>query len=261
MRGKAGLVSRFREFSPTNISGLTAWFDASDSATLFDADVGGTATPADGEVGRLQDKSGNGRHFAQGTSADRPIRKTGIKNGLDVIRFDGVSDFMQMSATMSDLIAASASTVFIVAKAATVTTDEADIYDNQTLFGDTGLWHGFFVLKDDDTASAFGHDGSSDPTATLAYVPTNWAVFTAWHDGSNLAAAINSGAPASSSLASRSQLANTPVLGRTNDLSDLGYVAKFFDGDFGEMIIYNATLSAPQRAATEDYLATKWGIS
>lgn len=261
MRCKAGLFSRFREFSPTNIAGLTAWFDASDAATLFDEDVGGSATAADGEVGRLEDKSGNDRHFVQATSADRPIRKVAVQNGLDVVRFDGTSDYMEMSAVLSDLIAAAAGTVFIVAKAASVTTDEADIFNNQTLFGDNGLWNGFFVLKDDDTASAFGHDGTNDPTATVAYVPGNWVVFTAWHDGTDLAVAANSGTPDTAALVARDQVANTPVLGITNDPGDMDYVAKFFDGDLGEMLIYNVALSGPQRAAVEAYLATKWGIS
>jgi hypothetical protein len=262
MRGKAGLFSRFREFAPTNFAGLSAWFDASDDSTLFDSNSGGSATSSDGEVGRMEDKSGNGRHFFQATSADRSIRKTSAKNGLDVIRFDGAGDYMEMSGLMSDLIAASASSVFIVAKAASVTSNEADIYNNQTLFGDNGLWHGFFVLKDNNTASVFGYAvGGSDPTATVSYTPSNWVVFTAWHDGSNLSAAVNSGSPATASMASRDQLTNTPVLGITRDQSNPGYTAKFFDGDLGEMLVYNTALSGSQRLAVESYLAAKWGIS
>jgi hypothetical protein len=262
MRCKAGLFSRFVQFAPTDITGLTAWFDASDAATLFDEDVGGSATAADGEVGRLEDKSGNGRDFVQATSADRPVRKTNVQNGLDVIRFDGSDDHMEMAASMADLIAASSSTIFIVAKAASVTTNEADIYDNQMLLGDNGLWNGFFVLKSNDTASAFGYDGSDpDPTATVSYTPPAWVVFAVRHDGTNLSARINGGSAASAGLVARTQLGNTPLLGITTGVGTPGYSKKFFDGDLAEVLIYNAALSESNQAAVEGYLAGKWGIS
>lgn len=168
---------------------------------------------------------------------------------------------MEMAAVMSDLITASASTVFIVAKAASVTTNEADIFNNQTLFGDNGLWNGFFVLKDDDTASAFGHNGTNDPTATVAYVPGNWVVFTAWHDGADLAVTANYGTPSTAALVARNQVNNTPVLGITNDFSDMDYVTKFFDGDLGEILTYNRALSNQERLFVVNYLINKWNIT
>ena len=113
MRGKAGLFSRFVPFSPASIAGLTAWWDASDSSTLFDADTGGSSTAADGEVGRVEDKSGASRHLIESTSANRPVRKTGIQNSLDVLRFDGTNDRMVTSQDFSDFFTASGSTVFV----------------------------------------------------------------------------------------------------------------------------------------------------
>jgi hypothetical protein len=263
MRCKAGLFSRPVDvFLPTSISGLTAWFDASDAATIFDQSIGGSATAPDGQVGRLQDKSGNGRNFVQATSADRPTRKTNVQNGLDVIRFDGSGDHMNMSALMSNLITASSSTVFIVARAATVTTNEADIFDNQLLLGDNGLWHGFFVLKSNGTASAFGYNGDvPDPTATVSYTPPAWVVFAVRHNGTNLSARINGGTPASAALATRQELGNAPVLGITTDASEPSYTKKFFDGDLAELLIYNVALSESDQDVVEGYLADKWGIS
>ena len=43
-------------------------------------------------VSQWDDTSGNDRHVTQATPTSRPIYKTGILNGLPVLRFDGVDD-------------------------------------------------------------------------------------------------------------------------------------------------------------------------
>jgi hypothetical protein len=249
-------------FAPTKITGLTAWFDASDAGSLFDSDTGGTAASPDGQVGRLENKIGNGLNFFQSNSAARPTRKANTKNGLDVIRFDGENDYMENVGLWSGMISASSSTVFIVASAASVTTDEEFIFDNQMLLGDTGMWNGWFVLKSDDTASAFANDEVEDQTATVSYIPPNWVVYEVRHDGTNLTARINGGSPASVNLGARASLglSNTPLLGLTTELGNLDYTSKFFHGDLAELLIYNVALSESNQAAIEGYLADKWDI-
>lgn len=260
MRGKAGLLSRFQPLDPLTIPGLTGWWDASDGGTLFDANSGGSATTADGDVGRWEDKSGNGRHFTQATAADRPRRKTAIQNGLDVVRFDGASEFMSLGVSLGSLIAAEAGTVFIVAKAAAVASNETDVWDNQTVLNDTGLWHGFFALKSDNTVWSYSYDASSDPSVSRSYTAGNWAILATWHDGANLSARINQGTATSAALATRQQLSNTVTLGTTNDVSEGGYTAKFFDGDVAEILTSNQALSGADRQRVESYLADKWDI-
>jgi len=67
------------------------WLDASDYSTLFQ-DSGGTTqvTSTSQPVGLWQDKSGNGNHLLQSTSAHRPITTT--ISGKQYILFDGVDD-------------------------------------------------------------------------------------------------------------------------------------------------------------------------
>lgn len=81
-------------FSPTDIAGLDLWLDASDSSTLYDADTGGSLTAADGEVGRWEDKSGNGNDATQSSSTLRPLRRTSQQNSLDSVEFDGSNDYL-----------------------------------------------------------------------------------------------------------------------------------------------------------------------
>lgn len=74
-----------------------AWFDPSDLSTLFQDSTGTLPATADGDpVGRMLDKSGNGRHLFQDISAARPVlRQSG---GLTWLEFDGVDDRMVFAA-------------------------------------------------------------------------------------------------------------------------------------------------------------------
>jgi hypothetical protein len=64
--------------SPDDISNLWGWWDAADTATITD-----TA----GVVTQIDDKSGNARHFVDGTSG--PITNSRTQNGLNVLDFTG----------------------------------------------------------------------------------------------------------------------------------------------------------------------------
>lgn len=80
-------ILTYQAFSPTDISGIKAWYDAS------------TLTGADGSsVSQWLDQSGNEAHMFQGTSAARPTLQTNELNGRNVVRFDGVDDFLNMTA-------------------------------------------------------------------------------------------------------------------------------------------------------------------
>lgn len=72
-----------------------AWFDPSDTATLFQDIAASVPVLADGDpVALMQDKSGNGHNAVQSTTAARPIYRTdGQQHWLE---FDGVDDFMSL---------------------------------------------------------------------------------------------------------------------------------------------------------------------
>jgi hypothetical protein len=79
-------------WTPASLTGLKAWYDASDTATIS---VSGTA------VTQWNDKSGNGYNVTQGTSANRPTSGVSTLNSKNVIDFDGTNDFLK-AATASD---------------------------------------------------------------------------------------------------------------------------------------------------------------
>jgi hypothetical protein len=255
MRGKAGRLGRFQPpFSPTSLAVLTGWWDASDPGTLFDATSGGSAVSADGGVARLEDKSGNGRHFTQGTAGNRPKRKTAQRNGLDVLRFNGSSERMD-GPIFSTLFASSASTCFIVAKATTAPSNDATAPFNAAALSEVAGAHGFFGVRSNSTAYSFGLDTESSKQTSLSYTTGNWVCFSTDHDSPTFRVTINKTTSATESLGGRGFTNFSTILG-ANYNQDF-----FWDGDVGEIITYNVALSATDREAVETYLMSKWGIS
>ena len=71
------------------VAGALGWYDASDATTFTYSS--GTV------VSQWRDKSGNARHFAQGTVSLQPNRN-GTQNGLPTIVFDGTDDYLDTAA-------------------------------------------------------------------------------------------------------------------------------------------------------------------
>lgn len=76
-------------WTPANITTIL-WYDVSDLNSMFQ-DAAGTVPAVVGQpVGRINDKSGNGRHRTQATSSAKPtLRQNGSKYRLE---YDGVDD-------------------------------------------------------------------------------------------------------------------------------------------------------------------------
>lgn len=71
---------------PQTIPGLALWLDASDAGSI--------TLDGSNNVSRWRDKSGNGRHAAQGSAANRPAYSLNAVNGLNAITLDGTNDVM-----------------------------------------------------------------------------------------------------------------------------------------------------------------------
>lgn len=80
-------------FVPTSISSLRVWLDFSDLTTLFTDSAGTIAVASDGDViGKALDKSEQGNHFTQSTTAQKPIWKANLLNGKGVMYQVDVDD-------------------------------------------------------------------------------------------------------------------------------------------------------------------------
>lgn len=67
-------------WTPASLTGLLAWWDADDPATI---------AQSEGAVSQWDDKSGSGLHVSQATASARPTTGVTTQNGRNVLVFDG----------------------------------------------------------------------------------------------------------------------------------------------------------------------------
>jgi hypothetical protein len=84
--------SLHRTLDASQVPSLEALFESEDIVGKNDGD----------SISQWDDSSGNGKHATQATGGNQPVYKTGIANGLPVVRFDGTSDYLTASALIND---------------------------------------------------------------------------------------------------------------------------------------------------------------
>lgn len=258
-------------FNPAKISGLKAWWDATDASTLYQS-TGGSLASADGDpLGEWQDKSGNLLHWTQASGTNKPALKKTIKNSKDVIRFDGTNDVMSIAGSNSSLklLHGQLNTVFMVFNISSLAGDRCFFDSAGGTTNNTGRYLAVTtagVL----TSQGYNSSGSQATSAFInnssaSYIAINtWYVISYVSDPGNATVANRSYVYKNGGNLSQNNTANgTPSSSNsTNDLF-LGAISpnvNRFVGDFGEIIIYDSALSAGDRALVEGYLNNKWGV-
>ena len=227
------------------------WLDASDASTLYDATSGGSPVAANGSVARWEDKSGNTRHVTQGTSGNRPLRKTSVQNSLDGILFDGTNDDLTGTVNLNTrdcsvfcvfLRTNSGTRAEIILSSGddTATGDGVDILPRWT-DGNAYLQSGYITNRV-VVASSIG------TTATLLAV-TGGLNQTAYKDGSTFGSA---GSNQSATAVTRT----TSYIGSGRGVSSLN---RYFAGHICETIWVDSVVNTATRQQIEGYLAWKWG--
>lgn len=238
-----------RGFSPKDIERLQLWLDFSDRLTLFTDSAKTTPVTSDGDViGAVADKSGNGNDATQATTANKPLYKTGIQNGLSIARFDGTNDLLDL--VNLGINGSQNRSVFIIVS---------------------------FNASDQDYCIALG---SNVINKAFKLRTTSGDVFrieikTGFYDSSlvtnpalNLYAAILDGTTlgditlrknGTSESASGAEVVNTLEDG-TNQIGASGLSAFFLDGDISEIIVYDSALNSKQISQIENFLNNKWAV-
>jgi hypothetical protein len=242
-------------FQPTDLSGLKLWLDANDLDTLWQDSSQTTAVSANNDpVGAWEDKSGNNHDVSQATSGKRPTYKTGIQNGLPIIRFDGTNDTLSRTITGNAILATNAATIYL-AMLQDGTKDiniilAWDAPDNANRFR-------LFAAFSDDKLY-FDHGNSSSGGRISVAQPAGWNdvfhLVELFRDGTTTAEIIVDG----TTLVSSNMSDGLDTSGSYNFqiVLDGGY----FKGDLAEIVIYNRALTATERGQVESYLSDKWGI-
>lgn len=233
---------------------IQLWLDASDASTI---------TLTSGAVSNWADKSGNGIDFAQGTATNRPIVQTAEQNGRDVVRFDGVNDYLihNTSILLKNL---AGSTMYLVHRLRSNTATRRDlavISNNTTSAGRLGMHTSLGTANKYVTTMRTTDGGAAQTTTSTNNSDTNWRLLTASqiYTTANTAIFVNNVADGTNSGVSPSS--NTSNTDSARATIGCGIALTMFaDIDVAEILIYNVNHSTAQRAQVWNYLKAKWNL-
>lgn len=230
-------------FTPNVISGLAAWFDAADLASL--------TLDGSNNVSQWNDKSGNARHAAQATAANRPAYLTNQLNGRAAVRGNGSSTFLSFTGAdlsagytllaVYDIASTSASGIF-GQYPASGTGNGIAFWSGLCRTGRSGATvsfpTGIPTAAGTPVATVITFDGTN-PTANVAFL-ANWNATDRTGTATQIA-----GTPA----------AGTAYVGAVNP-SDSPSSANIY-----EIAIYNRQITTAERTLLTQYVTSKWGIA
>ena len=228
-------------WTPADITGLTGWWDASDSSTV---------TLVSGKVSQWDDKSGNSRHLTQGTDGSRPTY-AGTINGLSVLTFDGTDDFLAHT-TDTRLANASDGSWTACAVASTNTTSDTSQY----------LYHGgaFDTYAPQMIRTNGANVESIGQQSTGGYVADAQGTVSAYtpfqssgvQTSSSVQAFLNGSSNGATSMTAPTNTLHPIYVGRVHNGGGI------VNGSVAELIVYDSALGTTDRQTVEAYLKAKW---
>ncbi|MFA7295726.1 MAG: hypothetical protein WC211_00905 [Dehalococcoidia bacterium] len=238
-----------------NGGGGAAAFDPALYGTVDFWTRGDDVTLNGSDIASWNDKSGNARHWAQGTAAVQPAQAVAALNGRDGIRFTGAAGEFLTGPDLLTLGRTSAE-IFIVAKKV------ADPAASDPL---SGFWEtsnsvaGAVPFTDGAIYDGFGSSARKtlpNPTSNLAngFV---WNIITASGEWTSSINGALSGNDYYTTAVNTVDWLAAPRVGRDKNAS-----ARCLDGWLFEMLCYSAKLATPaSRAAVNTALKAYYGIT
>lgn len=229
--------------APDGVTGLAGWYWA-DTLGLSDTDA----------VASWGDASGQGNLLAQGTAGSRPVFRTGIINGLPVVRFDGTDDFIRINSpsgfagqTGLTIIAVANSQTFPGSSVTVLATTASGFNElrMQTNVGATSYaWQGI-------AGSGSQASGTADPAAP----PPFRVASMVFNDATNTLIAYRNGVPGNTATEAGAASASEIMIGSRSGTS------LFWKGDIAEVAIWPRPLTNAERAGVEMEMAGRYGIT
>jgi hypothetical protein len=217
------------------------WLDAADASTLYN---GASLAAADEPISSWRDKSGNDRHATQATGVSQPLRKAAVQNSNDVVRFDGVNDYLNHPLAING----GNHTTFIVAKGGST--------NWETVFGssDAGAAASGMIFASSVGVNAWG-------TYTNTYVSSgvsasSFVLMQSEYNGSSTTLRTNGASVVVGGAAYSGDSSERKCIGA----SYTGVPTQCLNGDIAEILVFPTALSDTERENVELYLNRKWGI-
>ena len=226
------------------VSGMSVWYDANDAGTF--------TYSSSNIISQWGDKSGNSRNATQATVASQPTRVTGVINGLPVVRFDGSNDFL----TFTNIFNSDTSfTIFWVLRPRSVASGgyQPSFSSQPSPDSDDGALH-YINASSQGAAYPFNSKGWATYDGVNTYVANTSYLMEFIADGSVYKIFRNG-----SQESTNKTIGTSPSYAITNIAaqSSPGRASAF---DFGEILIYNTTLSGTDVTTNRNYLNAKWGL-
>lgn len=244
--------------SPDAISGLEAWWDASDT---------GTITASSGNVSAVSDKSGNGNTLSVGGSTGNITTGTASLNGLNLLAFDSGDKYLYTGSGFTNIESNRALTVAIVnridqAADSLFSLPKIAGQDHQTFFLhqwnssqiEMTMGDGATYATAADLLSKFYDTATGQYRLTVARVNTSgWSMR---EDGVDLSQNGSSGSMSISSfLATSTGDMHCRVGARAHSSGNYA-----MEGKVAEACLYSAYLTGDDLTGLETFLMNKWGL-
>jgi hypothetical protein len=238
-------------FAPTDLSNLALGLDADHDASFTFSS--GTL------VSQWNDRSGNSRHFSQGTAGNQPTRSATV-NGLSAVWFDGVDNHLTAGDTMD--LGTDSLTVFAVVKPHTTATQ--GIIGKYKVNPGDGEWILYLNEAKVDTvydAGTLAIASSSSFTSLDATLLATTIDRAAGSVTQRISRSINGTAtftPDSGTSRNGTRELRIGALRATGDSSfQSGY---WLNAYLCEIVVYTRALNSTERDQVEAYLDAKWRL-
>lgn len=241
-------------FSPSTLSGLTYWYDNSDTSTI---------TASSGSVTSQVDKK-TGVTVRTATGTARPTTGTRALNGKNGLDYNGSSNYLGTPKIWTTSSARTYAIVLVKDADPTSGVTARLVSDRASNGAFVGLLTTGRLRAFADTASGNTSVQTADgaiPNATPSIILVTWA---ATLPSSGWKMYVNGGAarsPAVSSEGSGGTLNPNGNLLTFGADSPAGTPANFFDGAEFEQIAYSRVLTTSELNQLGSYLATKYGLT
>ncbi|MCB0402201.1 MAG: T9SS type A sorting domain-containing protein [Flavobacteriales bacterium] len=200
------------------------------------------------DISSWPDQSGNGNDFSQSTSSRQPSRVT--YPGFQALRFDG-GDFVRTGSIAA--MNANTHTQYVVYSGFrpnhTGILYEASFSQSSQFIRSFRLngQYRSWVLNGSLGAVTNSTTNSSSFQIMSSYWDGTAQTFTSYKDGALIGTQVGAN--------------GSPSGNYTNTVGAASNNSYKFDGDIGEVIIYNTVLNSAQRNIVDNYLSTKFGVS
>lgn len=260
--GYGGGLLKASLIEPTTIANLKLWLKA-DAGVTMDTTLGSTT------VARWANQAATGSAYdaTQGVKASQPQLVSDALNHLPSLHFDGVDDWLDLPAAAGGILRnIPGATVFMIVSGGPPTNSQRYLLQFNTQSYTVARLviyreYNGAVYKDNMAGRNGDAAAAGYLTKTLA-TPSAYAVNTYVADFVNRSASIT--VASNNSTASTSgwttAASNTDNINATQPRIGSGVNAAYYYGNIVEILIYDRTLSASERALIEAYLLSRSGL-